>query len=190
VSQKDLRERTPSSDSQHVESELRELALHESLLDLTRLLRSGHQPAPGTGARLLQDVLLGTARSATGFAADLEEWSKEFAEESTLLSRRIEQLERWILALPGKVPVRVGNDALAVVLSRDKDGWQLSIETADKLALMDAASVQLKAKAARLLPDLIDTLMRESRTRAAEAGEARRAMDQLFAKYGIPETRS
>ncbi len=93
---------------------------------------------------------------------ELEEKARLYAQKSTKMSNQLEEAEQFLQAMPGKMLIAVvGNrhwDKLE--FCRKSDEWRLFYGTEAEGAWVTEASVDIKAKAARLLPELVIKLLK------------------------------
>lgn len=89
---------------------------------------------------------------------ELNRKAKEFAEKSTRLSNQLEEAEAFLQEMPGKLEVSVGEGWGQLSFSRCQSGWRLWYGSEQDGELVTEASVETKAHAASLLPELVNRL--------------------------------
>lgn len=109
----------------------------------------------------------------------LNEHASEFAAKATLLSNMLEEVEAFLQRLEGKTPVEIIDDDEVLTFSRDSGEWRLLFLDSGGHAVVTESSVSVKARAARLLPKLLDQLIERQQSRLVEVDEALAALKQL-----------
>lgn len=109
--------------------------------------------------------------------------SRMLRDMSTRLSRRLEEIEAWLAALPMKVPVSVTFKHGTLAFDRAKEGWRLFVledvfENESSTPLSDS-SVAVKAAAAESVGILLKQVVDQQEQMLTEVETGLAALDQL-----------
>ncbi len=106
------------------------------------------------------------------FVRTLRNKSNNYALKTTKLSQSLEAAEAFLQEIPGKIEVSVGEGWEKLDFVRHSAlGWKLWYGSDEEGCWVTNAPVEIKAKAATLLPESLDTLV-DSITGKLEAVEA------------------
>ena len=114
---------------------------------------------------------------------EMRQKSDRYAEKSTRLSELLERAECFLNELPGKVEITIADTKGFLHFKRCQGAWQLQYE-ADNTSFNNTfnvteAPVHIKAAAAKLLPELIDTLLQVISERVSEVDAGLEALDTI-----------
>ena len=112
----------------------------------------------------------------------MERKAKLYAAKSTQLSNQLEQAEQFLEQMPGKMQISVTGSSKWDVLEfcRKGEGWGLYYGVEEDGSWVTEAPVQVKAAAAKLLPELVERLIT---TQADKLSEVEIGLDALS---GLP----
>jgi len=82
----------------------------------------------------------------------------EYAEKATRLSNLLDEAETFFQEMPGKMEVAVDQGNRRLKLERWNSDWRLLYSEDQRVDLVTEATVDVKAMAAQLLPELVDRL--------------------------------
>ncbi len=110
--------------------------------------------------------------------------STEYAEKATALSNFLEEFERLLQEMPGKIEVRVDNDKGGMLLSRFGDGWYLIIDPKQsKAQRLGEASVEAKITAASLCRPLIECLVEVQKRKLEKLSTGLETMESFMNEW-------
>lgn len=117
---------------------------------------------------------------------ELNRKAKEYGEKATLLSNLLEEAEAFLNELPSKMHVSVGEGDNQLTFVRwESSDWRLWYGDDQEGSLVTDAPVELKAKAARMLPQLVDVLFASVSERLSVVNEGLDALKQVpFLRFG------
>ena len=105
----------------------------------------------------------------------LGERAKEYAAKSTKLSNMLEEAETFLQKMPSKLEAKVGD--LSFV--RSQDGWRLWFGPDEYGDWVTESPVSVKAKAAILLPALVNQILGDMSERLDEVDAGLIALNSL-----------
>jgi hypothetical protein len=107
------------------------------------------------------------------FVRSLREKSSNYAVKATLLSQSLEAAESFLQQIPGKLEVSVGEGCHTLrFIKHSSLGWKLWYGDDSEGVFVTSASVEIKAQAAKLLPELLELLVESinGKLEAVDAG--------------------
>lgn len=112
--------------------------------------------------------------------------SQKYAENATLLSNRIEEIEALLQQTTGKVEVTVYCNEGSLAFCRVGDDWRLWFEYLQSEhedphpgEVVTESSVAVKSLAAKMLPELLERLSSELSSKLDQVSEGLNALDQI-----------
>lgn len=138
-------------------------------------------------------VVAPTQESTPSKLVDLQERTKEFSKKATQLSERIEKVQEVLQNLPGKFFAAVPLDGGLLAFSRYHGEWQLThamsalpiplaasaASAANDFSPLTAATIQIKARAAYVLPTLIEALAQQASEQLERVNEGLEAIEGI-----------
>jgi len=109
----------------------------------------------------------------------MQQKSEGYAEKTTRLSNRLEAAEQFLKQLPGKLEVSVWGGSNCLSFTRCEDGWCLWYSAEPDGQRVTEAPVSVKAIAAQLLPELVDTLFARISDQTAQVDAGLEALDTI-----------
>lgn len=110
---------------------------------------------------------------------EMQRKSDEYAEKSTRLSNLLTKAEDILKELPGRIEVSVGHEYCELSFERKSEGWRLSYREGNERCYVTEGPVAMKARAAQLLPELVEKLFGDIEVRASEVDAGLNALENI-----------
>jgi len=107
------------------------------------------------------------------FVRSLRDKSSNYAVKATLLSQSLQAAESFLQQIPGKIEVSVGEGWHKLeFIKHSSFGWKLWYGDDEDGGFVTSAPVEIKAEAAKLLPELLELLVESinGKLEAVDAG--------------------
>lgn len=118
---------------------------------------------------------------ASKLLRDFKASADVYAKKCTALSNALEEIELFLQELPAKFELVVtSDDFYELSFQRIKGVWRLYIAWGDEVGVsVTEASVETKAKAAKLLPRLVNQLVEEQQERLQAVDEGLKSLQEI-----------